>query len=154
MAPRELERDVASVAAPDDDGRRGFQRIEQGRRVVRFLLACRLEERLRPLAARVSAPVVEDHSTEPGQRLDGGGPHERGAAAAVDPEDRSAFAVLLVVEPDPVGDHLGHPRLARCSRTARETPLSSTSPTSSNSTPSTSAPLRASSLTSTSCGFA
>ena len=47
MAPRELERDVASVAAPDDHGRRGFQRIEKGRRVVRFLLACRPEERLR-----------------------------------------------------------------------------------------------------------
>ena len=60
MAPRELERDVASVAAPDEHGRRRVKCVEERCRVVRLLLARRSEKRLWPLAPVTATPVKEN----------------------------------------------------------------------------------------------
>ena len=75
MAARELQRDVAAVAAPDDHGRRRVKCVEERRRVVRLLLASRSEERLgRSLrlqprrSKRISRPSRESGSTAPAHK--------------------------------------------------------------------------------------
>ena len=102
VAQREVGRHGAAVAAADHHRRRLRQGVEQRGRVVGVLGDARALVGLRALAARRSRGGRRRSRGRAARAPDRVAPGERGAAAAVDAEDRGAAAVLLVVEPDAV----------------------------------------------------
>jgi hypothetical protein len=60
---RELDRRFAAVTPSDHDGRRGVERLEQGRRIIGVLDDARLVW-IGSLAPRAAAPVIQDHPSK------------------------------------------------------------------------------------------
>ena len=114
---REVDRDLAALAAADHDRRRRRERVEERGRVVSLLVHIR-DERLRALAAPKPAAVVDDRAAACPEHRGRVHPQRRRAAGAVDAEDRLTGAVLLVVERDTVHTDVRHsPRWRRACRT-------------------------------------
>ena len=68
VAQREVDRDLAAVAATDHDRRRKRECVDQRRSIVGLLPDVR-DERLRALAPREPAPVVQDGASMLRQRV-------------------------------------------------------------------------------------
>ena len=92
--------DVAAVGVRDHMGGSEVERLQQRREVVAVLIDA--AGRVRPLAARVAASVIDDHAEGLGQA----GNHESPAPGvpprSMNQDQGFAAAVELVVEPDAV----------------------------------------------------
>ena len=86
------------VAAADHDRRSSFQLAKELERVIRVLLDGGDLVQVQEAHSRAAATVVDDRATELGELAGGVLPDERRAAGAVDAQDRSTGAALLVVQ--------------------------------------------------------
>jgi hypothetical protein len=106
-APRgQSQGDVAAIGVRDDVRGRELERLQERGEVVPVLIDA--ARRIRPLAARVAAAVVDEHT----ERLRQAGHHEAPARCihprSMDQYEGLPAAMDLVIEPDPVRLCLRH----------------------------------------------
>ena len=111
----ELDRHRPAVAAADHDRGAGTQGAEQGRSIIDMGPDAR---RKGPwsLAAGAPSAVVDDDAPQRGEYGDRLAPEHGGRSGSVDPQDRGAASLLLVVQTYAVGFDLRHrfnPRIGR-----------------------------------------